>query len=204
MAATMTPTQQHLQARLILASGSPFRRELLSRLGVGFTAASPDVDERPLPGETAEALAGRLAESKARRVGEQHPGALIIGSDQVAELGGAILGKPGGRNAAIEQLSAASGRSVRFLTALCLLNVATGRIQHDLVPCTVVFRRLDRGTIERYLDREQPYGCAGAFKSEGLGVALVESMTGDDPTALIGLPLIRLTGMLAEEGVEVV
>lgn len=189
---------------LILASGSPFRRELLGRLGLAFDVVSPDIDERPQSGETAEALACRLAETKARAVGEDRRAGLIIGSDQVAALSGRVLGKPGGHEAALAQLTAAAGHTVRFLTAVALLNSATGRLQLELVPYSVVFRRLDRDTLERYLERERPYDCAGAFKSEGLGIALTERMSGDDPTALIGLPLTRLTRMLAEEGVDII
>lgn len=189
---------------VVLASGSVFRRALLARLGMDFTWVSPEVDESPRPGETPEAVASRLAESKARHVALDRPDALVIGSDQVAVLQDRMIGKPGGRDSAIEQLLSASGQAVRFLTAVCLLNATTGRMQLDLVPYVVVFRKLDRASVERYVDRERPYGCAGAFKSEGLGIALAERMTGDDPTALIGLPLIRLTGMLAEEGIVVV
>lgn len=188
---------------LVLASGSSYRQALLRRLGVDFTVFSPQVDERPRPGEAPEALARRLAEAKARRAGGECPRALIIGCDQVAVRDGVLIGKPGDHAAAVRQLLAASGRTVRFLTALCLLNSESGRLQLDVVPYTVEFRPLDRATIEAYLERERPYDCAGAFKSEGLGIALAARLTGDDPTALIGLPLIRLTGMLAEEGLSV-
>lgn len=190
--------------RLILASSSPFRQDLLRRLGLVFTAIAPEVDERAREGETAEALASRLAEAKARRIAQDHPEALIIGSDQVAVLHGRRVGKPGSHAAAVAQLNAASGQTMQFFTALCLLNAAANRRQLEVVPCSVTFRRLDAATIERYLQREQPYGCAGAFKSEALGIALMERLDGPDPTALIGLPLMRLTQMLENEGVQVV
>lgn len=185
---------------LVLASTSPYRRELLARLGLAFTTATPDTDETPLPGETPRDLVMRLAEAKARAVGATHRG-LIIGSDQVATTGSDILGKPGDHARASTQLAWLSGKRVTFHTGLCLLNSVSGMLQVDAVPYHVVFRTLDAGRIERYLSTEQPYNCAGSFKSEGLGIALFERMEGDDPTALIGLPLIRLTGMLATEGV---
>ncbi|MFN2349678.1 MAG: nucleoside triphosphate pyrophosphatase [Thioalkalivibrio sp.] len=188
---------------LILGSSSPYRHELLERLGLPFQCHSPDVDERPLADEAPDALVARLARLKAEAVARQYPDALIIGSDQVAELDGRILGKPGGHEQAVQQLRAASERAVRFHTGLCLLNARTGRVQILAVPFTVHFRTLDSAMIEEYLRREQPYGCAGSFKSEGLGIALFQRMEGDDPTALIGLPLITLTTMLREEGVAV-
>lgn len=190
-------------ARLILASSSPFRQLLLQRLGLQFSAVSPAVDERALPGEMPEALARRLAEAKARRVGLDYPDALVIGSDQVAVLNGRVVGKPGGHEAAVAQLSAASGQTMQFYTALCLLNVTGNRLQIDVVPCSVTFRPLTGPQIESYLRREQPYDCAGAFKSEALGIALMEGLEGPDPTALIGLPLIRLTRMLENEGIQI-
>ena len=188
---------------LILGSSSPYRRELLDRLGLPFQWHSPDVDERPVAEEAPDALVTRLARLKAEAVARQHPDALVIGSDQVAELDGRILGKPGGHEQAVQQLRAASERTVRFHTGLCLLNARTGRVQIKSVPFTVHFRTLDSAMIEDYLRREQPYGCAGSFKSEGLGIALFQRMEGDDPTALIGLPLITLTTMLREEGLAV-
>jgi septum formation protein len=191
------------QPSLVLASTSPFRRELLAKLGLPFSTAAPDVDESPRAGETAEQLVLRLAEAKARAVAERFADALIIGSDQVAGLGGAILGKPGDRERAVAQLSAASGRTVVFRTGLCLLNAATGRAQTRCEPFKVHFRPLTQAQIEAYVDREQPFGCAGSFKSEGLGITLFERLEGDDPNALIGLPLIRLVAMLSAEGVEV-
>lgn len=187
---------------LILASSSPFRRQLLGRLGIDFATASPDIDESPLSGEAAEAMALRLAEAKARRIAIAHPEALIIGSDQIAVLDGRIVGKPGGQAAAIEQLLAASGRTLPFLTAVCLLNAATGRLQCALVPTQVTFRPLDRATVEGYVAHERPYACAGALQVEQLGITLLERIDSEDPTALIGLPLIRLSRMLEAEGID--
>lgn len=187
--------------QLILASTSPFRRELLHRLGIDFTAAAPDIDESPLPGETPEALVRRLAEAKARAVGRIRAG-LIIGSDQVATTGGDILGKPGDHARAVAQLQHLSGKTVTFHTGLCLLDTAQDTVQLDVIPFHVEFRRLSDAQIERYLRRERPYNCAGSFRSEALGITLFTRMQGDDPTALIGLPLIRLTGMLAQAGIQ--
>ncbi len=189
--------------RLVLASTSPFRRELLARLGLPFEAAAPEVDETPAPGESAGRLVVRLAEAKARAVADRFPDALIIGSDQVAALDGAVLGKPGSRERAIEQLSRASGRTVVFCTGLCLLCTTDGRAQTACEVLKVHFRHLSAAQIEAYIDREQPFGCAGSFKSEGLGIALFERLEGADPNALIGLPLIRLVDMLSAVGVEV-
>jgi MAF protein len=192
-----------LAVPLVLASTSPFRRELLARLGLPFETASPDTDERPRPGESAQALVMRLAEAKARAVADRHPGALIIGSDQVASIGGVLLGKPGNRARAIEQLQYASGRTAVFRTGLCLLNASSGRAQIHCEPFKVHFRTLGRAQIEAYVDHEQPLNCAGSFKSEGLGIALFRRLEGDDPNALIGLPLIRLIDMLAKERIDV-
>ncbi|MCF6209780.1 MAG: Maf-like protein [Gammaproteobacteria bacterium] len=189
--------------QLVLASTSPFRKALLERLGQLFSTASPKTDETRRPGETADALVKRLSEDKARAVANQFPNALIIGSDQVAVLGDEILGKPGTHERAAEQLTAASGNEVLFLTGLCLLNTATGRTQVEVVPFTVKFRSLTTRQIDNYLRREQPYNCAGSFKSEGLGIALFETMKGEDPNALVGLPLIRLITLLSNEGVDV-
>ena len=190
--------------RLVLASTSPFRRELLQRLGMPFEVIPPEVDETPLPGETPTELVARLSEAKARAVATRCPDGLVIGSDQVAVLDGRIIGKPGHHAGAVAQLQAASGRQVAFLTGLCLLNPATGRVQREVVPYTVVFRSLSDELIHRYLLREQPYNCAGSFRSEGLGIVLFERQEGEDPSALIGLPLIRLVRMLEAEGMEVV
>lgn len=189
---------------LILASTSHFRRELLSRLGLPFTTANPDVDETALPGEAPEATALRLAEAKARAVAASFPSALIIGSDQVACLDGKIFGKPGTHANAVRQLQTLRGRQVNFFTGLCLFNSASGRAQLRGVPTLVGFRQLDDAAIERYLHREQPYNCAGSAKSEGLGIALIERMEGEDPNALIGLPLIALCDMLINEGMNII
>jgi len=188
---------------LLLASSSPYRRELLSRLRLPFACASPDIDESHLPDEPACALVKRLAEQKARVLSADYPGHLIIGSDQVAVLGDRILGKPLDFEHAYEQLMAASGQSVTFLTGLALLNVDSGECQVDVVPFTVNMRPLSAATIERYLLAEQPYDCAGSFKAEGLGVSLFQSTEGPDATSLVGLPLIRLVDMLLKEGVQI-
>ncbi len=189
---------------LVLASTSPYRRELLSRLKVPFSVASPDVDETPLPGERPDATALRLAVAKAKAVATGHPDALIIGSDQVAMLGDIQLGKPGNHDNALKQLQMMRGRSIVFQTALCLHNSRSGNTQAKVIPFEVRFRNYDDALIERYLAQEQPYNCAGSAKSEGLGIVLIERMTGDDPNALIGLPLIALIEMLGNEGYEVV
>lgn len=187
---------------LLLASSSPFRRQLLDKLGLDFIHQSPDIDESRQPGETPETLVQRLAEQKARALADQHPNTLIIGSDQVAVLGDQVLGKPGSRDKAIAQLSAASGQRVTFLTGLCLLNTASGQAQVTCEPFHVQFRQLETGQIERYVDAEQPLNCAGSFKSEGLGIVLFEALEGRDPNSLIGLPLIQLTDFLAAEGIQ--
>ncbi len=189
---------------IILASTSPFRRELLQKLGLTFETAAPDIDESPLPGESPEALVQRLAAGKAAAIAEFHPDALIIGSDQVACLDGHILGKPGNHENAVIQLSQASGQVVHFYTGLCLLNARNGCQQLRCEPFEVHFRTLTSNQIERYLKREIPYGCAGSFKSEGLGIGLFERLVGDDPNSLIGLPLIRLIDMLKQEYIEVI
>ena len=189
----MTPT-------VTLASTSPFRKELLERLGIPFETVAPDVDETPLANETAEALVRRLSEDKARAMAASHRG-LIIGSDQVATTGNNILGKPGTHEQAFEQLRNLSGKRVTFQTGLCLVNTETDEAQVDVIPFIVKFRQLGGDQIERYLQQEQPYNCAGSFKSEGLGITLFEYMEGVDPTALIGLPLIRLTSMLSQAGI---
>ncbi|MEN0105633.1 MAG: nucleoside triphosphate pyrophosphatase [Pseudomonas sp.] len=188
---------------LLLASSSTYRRELLARLRLPFTCASPDIDESRLPGETAQALVMRLAEQKARALAAQFPQHLIIGSDQVAVRGEQILGKPHDFERAHRQLSDASGTSVTFLTGLALLNTTSGACQVDYVPFTVHFRQLSSERISRYLHAEQPYDCAGSFKAEGLGVSLFRATEGSDATSLVGLPLIRLVDMLLHEGVEI-
>lgn len=189
--------------RLILASTSPFRRELLTRLELPFDIRAPDIDETPQPGETVAALVARLAEQKARAVTQNETSVLVIGSDQAATLDGEIIGKPGDHPRAVAQLQRASGRVVIFYTGLCLLDCASGQCQVAVEPFRVVFRTLTVEMIESYLRREQPYHCAGSFKSEGLGITLFERLEGDDPTSLIGLPLIRLTRMLEAAGVTV-
>lgn len=196
-------TQSH-PATLILASTSLFRKELLNRLQLPFETFAPHVDESPLPQESPTHLVTRLAELKARAASHTYPKALIIGSDQVAVIGPTILGKPGTHAQAIQQLQAASGKSIDFLTGLCLFNSHTNQIQLDMVRFTVVFRPLTLSQIEHYLQQERPYNCSGSFKSEGLGIALLDQMRGDDPTALIGLPLIRLVRMLEAEGVQII
>ncbi len=185
---------------ITLASTSPFRRELLGRLGIGFDTAAPNVDETPLVGESPEELVQRLSLAKARAIAATRHG-LIIGSDQVATTGDNILGKPGTHERAREQLHNLSGKCVTFHTGLCLLNADTDVAQVDTVPFVVQFRQLTDEQIERYLQHDQPYNCAGSFKSEGLGITLFERMDGEDPSALIGLPLIRLTTMLGQAGV---
>jgi septum formation protein len=187
---------------LILASTSQFRRELLTRLQIPFTAVAPDADETALPEESPAQTAERLAELKARAVAAQHPNSLIIGSDQVAYLGSQRFGKPGRRENATAQLRSMRGNTVIFHTGLCLLNTQTGRCQLAGIPTEVRFRELSDGEIERYLDREDALNCAGSAKSEGLGIALLDYMRGDDPNALVGLPLIELSRMLRAEGVS--
>ncbi len=189
---------------IILASASPARKLLLERLGLTFQVAPSHVDETPLLGPSPPAMVERLARAKAEAVAQAYPASLIIGADQVGVIGNEILGKPAGHADAVRQLRHASGKSVTFLTALCLLNSATQHIQLETVPYSVVFRTLTDEQIENYLRLEQPYHCALSFKSEGLGVALCEKYSGDDPTALIGLPLIRLVHMLEREGVRLI
>ncbi|GBG13028.1 septum formation protein [Novimethylophilus kurashikiensis] len=190
--------------KLILASSSPYRRELLERLQLPFSTISPEVDETPLAGETPNQTALRLAQAKARKVAESHPDALVIGCDQVATLEGLQLGKPLTHDNAVKQLRLVRGRIVNFHSAMCLYNPQTGNMQAEDVVYEVKFRMLSDSQIENYLVREQPYHCAGSAKSEGLGIALIEWMRGDDPNALIGLPLIRLISMLEKEGVAVI
>lgn len=189
---------------LILGSSSPYRRALLERLGLPFQCVSPAIDEAPLPGETPSATAIRLAEVKAQAVSALYRDALIIGSDQVADLDGTPLGKPGTHDNAVRQLQAVRGMRVVFHTALCLLDAASGRRQLENVPTVVHFRELSDTQIENYLKREQPYDCAGSAKIESLGVALVRKIESGDPTALIGLPLIALASMLLREGIAVI
>lgn len=186
---------------LVLASTSPYRCELLKRLGLHFEIARPEIDETPLPDEAPSATAERLAVEKAHAIVKAFPAALIIGSDQVAHRGQKRYDKPGTEERAMEQLREMSGNAIVFHTAVCLLNSATGRAQLRAVPTEAKFRPLDEDEILRYIAREQPLDCAGSAKSEGLGISLLEYMRGDDPTALIGLPLIALSAMLRAEGV---
>ncbi|WP_298437037.1 Maf family nucleotide pyrophosphatase [Ottowia sp.] len=188
---------------LILASTSRYRRELLSRLGLVFDAVAPEVDETPAPGESPRPLAERLALAKAREVARRHPEALVIGADQVADLHGEPLGKPCNHERATAQLQRMSGQTVIFQTALTVCCVATGFEQCDLAAVRVRFRPLDAGEIERYLRAEQPYDCAGSAKSEGLGIALLDAIDSDDPTALVGLPLIRTARLLRAAGMVI-
>ena len=192
-----------MKQTLILASSSEYRRQLLQKLQIPFTSISPKIDETPLPDEKPHETALRLAQQKAKKVGAEYPHALVIGCDQVATLDGEQLGKPGNHNNATKQLQLMRGREVTFHSALCLFNAATGNMQALVVPYMVRFRQLTDEQIENYLTKEQPYHCAGSAKSEGLGIALMERMIGEDPNALIGLPLIKLITMLQNEGVAV-
>ena len=189
--------------RLILGSTSPYRRELLLRLRLPFEVVSPDVDETPLASESPRALALRLALAKAQAVALRHPQAVVIGSDQVADLDGEPLGKPGTHARATRQLQRMRGKTVVFQTAVAVVCLETGFSQVELAQVNVKFRNLGDAEIERYLRAETPYDCAGSAKSEGLGIALLESIDSDDPTALVGLPLIRTCHLLRAAGVEV-
>ena len=188
--------------QLVLASTSVYRKQLLQKLGLPFDTAAPDVDESPLDDETPQQLVMRLAEAKARAVASQFPNALIIGSDQVAVIDDDILGKPGNFENAVNQLRAAAGKQVDFKTGLCLYNSASGNGQTSCETYSVVFRHLSEEQIKSYVRREQPYDCAGSFKSEGLGIALFERLMGEDPNTLVGLPLIALIRMLEKEGIN--
>lgn len=189
--------------RLVLGSTSRYRRELLARLNLPFDVAAPEVDETPLPGEAPQALARRLALAKARAVAQRFPQAVVIGSDQVADLQGEALGKPGDHANATRQLQRMRGKSVVFQTALAVVCAESGFEQQDLAPVQVRFRDLSDAEIEAYLRAEQPYDCAGSAKSEGLGIALLDAIDSDDPTALVGLPLIRTCRMIRAAGVKV-
>lgn len=193
-----------LHPELILASSSIYRRELLTHLQIAFSCISPEVDETPFTNEQPEETALRLAQAKARKVALTNPKALIIGCDQVATLDGTQLGKPLNHDNATKQLRMMRGREVTFHSALCLYNAATQSMQAEVVPYVVQFRNLSDVQIESYLLKEQPYHCAGSAKSEGLGIAIIERMVGEDPNALIGLPLIKLVSMLQNEGVNVI
>ena len=193
-----------IRQQLVLGSSSIYRRELLQRLQIPFEIANPDIEETPLAGESPDVTSLRLAVAKTRAVAITHPGALVIGADQVAVLEGIQLGKPLNRENATRQLQHVRGKEVVFFTALSLLNSQTDRLQTRLVPSHVKFRQLSDQQINNYLDKEQPYHCAGSAKAEGLGIALIERIVSDDPSALIGLPLIALSDMLVHEGIEVV
>ena len=193
-----------MKRTLILASSSKFRRELLHKLQIPFSSISPKVDETALPNEKPHETALRLAQDKARKIAKKHPHALVIGCDQVATLDGEQIGKPGNHHNATLQLQKMRGREVTFHSALCLYNAETNVMQAEVVPYLVRFRKLTDAQIENYLNKEQPYQCAGSAKSEGLGIALIERMIGEDPNALIGLPLIKLISMLNNEGVSVI
>ena len=195
-------TQASAAPALVLGSSSPYRRELLARLRQPFTTAAPQVDETPRAHETPRALALRLALAKAREVASRHPQAIVIGSDQVADLAGQPLRKPGTHPRAVAQLRQMSGQTVVFQTALAVVCAATGFEQTDLAAVEVRFRALGDAEIERYLQAEQPYDCAGSAKSEGLGIALLEAIHSDDPTALVGLPLIRTARLLRAAGLQ--
>jgi len=190
--------------KIILASTSLFRHQLLSRLGISFTTTNPDTDETALNNESPEATALRLSEAKARTAAVHHPKSLIIGSDQVAYFEGRVFGKPGNHENAVKQLQAMRGQTVNFFTGLCLFNSETGKTHLRGVPTLVTFRDLADDEIENYLRIEQPYNCAGSAKSEGLGIALIAKMEGTDPTALIGLPLIALCDLLREEDYKLI
>jgi len=189
--------------KLVLASTSPYRKTLLDRLHLPFECDKPDIVESRLEHESVEQMVVRLARSKAEAVADRHRDALIIGSDQSAELNGQPLSKPGNFSNAFKQLQRASGQRIVFQTGLCLLNSQTGNSQAVCVPYAVVFRQLTDDMIEHYLQKEQPYDCAGSFRSEGLGIALFEKFEGEDPNTLVGLPLIKLISMLEIEGFDV-
>ncbi len=193
--------QTAISRKLILGSTSPYRRELLTRLRVPFEVCSPGVDETPLPGELPLALAVRLALAKAKAVARRFPGCVVIGSDQVADLDGLSLGKPGNHARAVQQLQEMRGKTVVFQTAVAVVCAESGFTAQDVAPVSVQFRTLTDAEIEHYLRAETPYDCAGSAKSEGLGIALLEKIESDDPTALVGLPLIRTAAMLRAAGI---
>ena len=192
-----------LPVPLILASTSPFRRELLSRLNLTFQTCKPEIDESPSEGETAGQLVERLAVDKAKDAKKHFASGLVIGSDQVCVIDNKILGKPGNYKNAVKQLEMASGQTVRFLTGLCLYDIDHDRVQSLVEPFSVVFRQLSHHQISHYLKTEQPYQCAGSFKSEGLGITLFEKLEGDDPNSLVGLPLIQLVNMFRNWDIDV-
>jgi septum formation protein len=193
-----------MKQTIILASSSTYRRELLQKLQIQFSCVSPKVDETARPDEKPHQTALRLAQEKAKKVADEYPHALVIGCDQVATLDNTSLGKPLNHQNATKQLQLMRGREVTFYSALCLFNAATGSMQSEVVPTLVKFRQYSDMEIENYLAKDQPYQCAGSAKSEGLGIVLIERMIGEDPNALIGLPLIKLVSMLSNEGVAIV
>jgi septum formation protein len=197
-----TTTRPH-QRQLILGSTSIYRAELLGRLRLPFLCERPEVDESPFPGEAPSAIARRLALAKAHNVAQRFPDAVVIGSDQVADLAGMPLGKPGTHERAVAQLQRMRGHTVVFHTAVAVVCVSSGFEEVDLAPVSVLFRDLDDADIQHYLQTEQPYDCAGSAKSEGLGIALLERIDSDDPTSLVGLPLIRTCRMLRAAGVRI-
>ncbi len=188
--------------QIILASSSKYRIQLLDKSGINAFSKPPNIDESPLPKESPKALAARLSESKAKAIQAEYPNHLIIGSDQVACVDGQILGKPGNLESAIGQLTAARGKTAKFHTGLTLLNSRTGNVQTCVNTTTVIYRDLTDEEIRCYLEKEQPFDCAGSFKSEGLGIAILQSINGSDPNALVGLPIIELLTMLRNEGVN--
>lgn len=202
MITTHPPPHEIIMSPIILASTSPYRQALLGKLGIPFIAMAPNTDETVLPGETAELLVKRLSIAKAVDVASRLDQGWVIGSDQVCTIDGTILGKPGTHDQAVKQLQQLSGQAVTFYTGLCLRNIQTGQQQSIVEPFTVHFRTLDEVTIQNYLQREQPYDCAGSFKSEGMGICLFTRFEGRDPNTLIGLPLMALTDMLLSWGVR--
>lgn len=191
-------------ARLVLGSSSPFRKALLEKLDLSFDCDSPDIDETPLKNEHPKDMVARLAKQKAQAIAERHPHSIIIASDQCATLDGKIIGKPGNHEQAVEQLTLASGRAVTFYTSLCVFNAGTNQYEETVEPFYVYFRELSASQIENYLQKEQPYQCAGSFKSEGLGISLFSRLEGDDPNTLIGLPLIKLIAMLERFHIKII
>lgn len=191
-----------MSKQIILGSTSPFRKTLMQKLAIDFNTAAPDIDETRLPNESAEAMVRRLSIAKAKEVAKNHNNALIIGSDQCAVLKNDIMGKPHTHENAVKQLQASSGNTVTYLTGLCLYDPVNGEYELDCIPFYVEFRQLTTDEINRYLYRDKPYGCAGSFKSEGLGITLFKKMQGDDPSSLRGLPLIRLCEMLRKKGIS--
>ena len=189
---------------IILGSSSPFRKALLEKLDLSFETDSPDIDETPLKNEKPADMVARLAKLKALAIAERHPNSIIIASDQCATLDGEIIGKPKEHEKAVEQLTKASGRAVTFYTSLCVMDSGSNQTEELIEPFHVYFRELGESQIENYLRKEEPYNCAGSFKSEGLGIALFERLEGKDPNTLIGLPLIELIRVLGKFGVDVI